>query len=687
MPWQTLDRFRDAAVPKLDNLRRAAAAGLRVPRTWWAAAADATESGQAGPPAGIGDGHLIVRSASPTEDGRTTSNAGQLLSLAVRDRARFQEALRRVVGALPRDERDRPRGAVFVQPFVEAVEAGVVFFDGFYFERTLAAGEVYRGHLARCEPWSDWLRSVYAVFGEEGGGDRRLDIEFARDKHGYILLQVRPALFPIQRNHTLTAANLKETFGDHPSPWLVSTFAKAAHDLSLLARIYPGFSRWEEASAYEVAGRLWVNLSLMLRMMDHVGLPRTYATGAMGGEQGGRADARLHLGRFLRWLPRLVFRGQLLCLYKAWTAERGLKKLDARIESAPGLEGLYRVTVECAALGLNTAMAILGLCANMARVRKWLHVPGSARLVTQQMMEDYSRLTALPDPAEREAGLVAWLARYGHRGPMETDPANPRFAELRAVLLSDLLAARPAPVRTPDLPSPARRFLGWLTRPFFWIDERREWFRDAWMLRCQRLRARLLEEGARLVGAGQLDAPEDVFWLRGSDLAAVVPLREAVAAAKSRAEVLRGIDFPLTATREEIEGLLTEAVTAKAAKSGQRVFPGIPLGPATVEGRALKADSLVGLLRSGATANGLGPDTILVVPALEPSWAVVFPRVAGVVAEVGGELSHASILLREARRPAVVNCAGIFRQVRSGDRLRLDGARGLVELLDAPNRA
>ena len=69
------------------------------------------------------------------------------------------------------------------------------------------------------------------------------------------------------------------------------------------------------------------------------------------------------------------------------------------------------------------------------------------------------------------------------------------------------------------------------------------------------------------------------------------------------------------------------------------------------------------------------------MPSLEPSWAVVFPRVAGVVAEVGGELSHASILLREARKPAVVNCVGVFREVKTGDRVRLDGTRGLVEIL------
>jgi pyruvate,water dikinase len=103
-----------------------------------------------------------------------------------------------------------------------------------------------------------------------------------------------------------------------------------------------------------------------------------------------------------------------------------------------------------------------------------------------------------------------------------------------------------------------------------------------------------------------------------------------------------------------------------------------------VEGRAVKADDLLSLLATAGRSPGLlGPDAILVVAALEPSWAVVFPRVGGVVAEIGGELSHASILLREARRPALVNCAGIFRAVATGDRLRLDGAGRRVEILDS----
>jgi phosphoenolpyruvate-protein kinase (PTS system EI component) len=118
--------------------------------------------------------------------------------------------------------------------------------------------------------------------------------------------------------------------------------------------------------------------------------------------------------------------------------------------------------------------------------------------------------------------------------------------------------------------------------------------------------------------------------------------------------------------------------------AGRRIFPGIPLGPAAVEGRAVKAVDLLDLLAEAGRSPGLlGPEAILVVAALEPSWAVVFPRVGGVVAEIGGELSHASILLREAGRPALVNCSGIFRAVKTGDRLRLDGAARRVEILSS----
>jgi len=682
VPWRRLARFRDPAVPKLDNLRRAAAAGLRVPATWWLPAAEAA-AGALGPPPFLADRPLIVRSGSPTEDTQATSNAGQLLSVAVRNPETFPEALARVAAAMPRDGQGRPQGAVFVQPLIDAEEAGVVFFDGFYFERSTAAGsnealtsgrargEVVRGHLARGDPFSEWLAAVHRPFRREA---LRIDVELARDAAGYVLLQVRPALFPLVRNQTLSLANHREILGDLPSPWIVSVLIDAGREvLSFFAAVDPEVGRWEESYAVELAGRAWMNFSFFFRLMDHWGLPRTFVTEGLGGAGGGPADRRLVFRRFVRKSPRLV-RLQLKNLAMMAHVDRELRRLDERIAAAAGLADLHRACAEGLALALRANFAIVGALSGIVRVRRFLGIRGTARVVTREMMEDYGRLAAIADPASRAAALDAWLARYGHRGPLESDPARPRFAELREVLLRDLATAVPPPVPETAVARP-----GLWSRPWFRIDEIRERFRDDLMRRWQRLRQAILEEGRRLVETGQLDTPEDVFLLRRTDLESAVAVRDSVRVRRERLALAAALHLPLTAPREDIERALARSEQTRDEAAGRKIFPGIGLGPAVAEGRAVKADDLLALL---GRPEDLGPDVILVVPALEPSWAVVFPRVGGVVAEIGGELSHASILLREARRPAVVNCAGIWRAVTTGDRLRLDGSRGVVEVIE-----
>ncbi len=677
MPWRTLARFKDPSVPKLDNLRRAAAAGLRVPETWWMPAAEAARLDAGAPPL---EGPAIVRSGSPTEDTQVSSNAGQLLSLVVRDSEEFSESLARVVSALPRDARGAPRGAVFVQPLIAAEAAGVAFFDGFYWERTLAAGgneeltsgqargEVTRGHLARQDPWSEWLVAVHRPFRREAP---RIDVELARGGAGWVLLQVRPALFPIARNETLSLANHREILGDPPSPWIASALAAAGREvLSFFAAADPEIAEWEESYAIELAERAWMNFSFFFRLMDQWGLPRTFLTEGVGGEGGGPADRRLLFGRFVRKSPRLVWL-QLRNLITMARAHRELSELDRRIAAASGLADLHQITTAGLALALRTNFAIGGALTGISRVRRFLGIRGSARVVTREMMEEYGRLSTV-EPASREAALDDWLARYGHRGPLESDPIHPRFAELRDVLLRDLANAN-SNVGAGLVPAREEA----ISRLWFRIDEIRERFRDDLMRRWQRLRSAILEEGHRLVVAGELDSAEDVFWLRGDDLRGG-SLRDAAAAGRERAAHASSLNLPLTASREEIERVVARSEQMQAEASGRRIFPGIALSPAVVEGRAVKADNLVSLL---GRPDDLGPDAILVVPALEPSWAVVFPRVGGVIAEIGGELSHASILLREARRPAIVNCAGIWKAVSTGDWLRLDGEQGVVEVM------
>jgi pyruvate,water dikinase len=72
---------------------------------------------------------------------------------------------------------------------------------------------------------------------------------------------------------------------------------------------------------------------------------------------------------------------------------------------------------------------------------------------------------------------------------------------------------------------------------------------------------------------------------------------------------------------------------------------------------------------------------ILVAVQTDVVWTLLFPRAAAVVTDVGAPLSHAAIVARELGIPAVVGCGDATTRIRTGDRIRVDGAQGTVEIL------
>jgi pyruvate,water dikinase len=75
------------------------------------------------------------------------------------------------------------------------------------------------------------------------------------------------------------------------------------------------------------------------------------------------------------------------------------------------------------------------------------------------------------------------------------------------------------------------------------------------------------------------------------------------------------------------------------------------------------------------------PGEILVAPITDPGWTPMFVPAAGVIVEVGGELSHAVIVARELGIPAVVAAAGACSALRDGDLVEMDGSSGVVRVL------
>ena len=109
-----------------------------------------------------------------------------------------------------------------------------------------------------------------------------------------------------------------------------------------------------------------------------------------------------------------------------------------------------------------------------------------------------------------------------------------------------------------------------------------------------------------------------------------------------------------------------------------------PAGGDVLKGKAASSGVVEGSVRvllSASQMNELQPGEILVVHTTDVGWTPMFLIAAGVVTELGGPLSHAAVVARELGVPSVVNVDGVTRALKTGDRVRLDGDRGVIERL------
>ena len=118
-----------------------------------------------------------------------------------------------------------------------------------------------------------------------------------------------------------------------------------------------------------------------------------------------------------------------------------------------------------------------------------------------------------------------------------------------------------------------------------------------------------------------------------------------------------------------------ERAVAQAAPDPDAVITGFPGAAGVVEGTAR-------VLIAPEDGARLGDGEILVTTVTNIGWTPIFPRAGAVVTDVGAPLSHAAIVARELGIPAVVGCGDASVRLRSGDRVRVDGGAGTVEILD-----
>jgi rifampicin phosphotransferase len=308
-------------------------------------------------------------------------------------------------------------------------------------------------------------------------------------------------------------------------------------------------------------------------------------------------------------------------------------------------------------------------------------------------------LAQLPGGAEPREAIRAYLDRYGMRCAGEIDITRPRWSERPAALVPTLLTN----IRNFEPGAGKRRFeqgrqkacakreevlqrLGALPDGERKAEEAgrmidrvrtfsgfREYPKYGMVSRYFLYKRALLEEAERLVQARVLREQEDIFFLRFEELHEVVRTHEVddrlIDERKDAFRSYQALTPPrvLTSDGEVITGDYRRGDLPAGALAG------LPVSAGVIEGRAR-------VILDIAQAD-LEAGDILVTAYTDPSWTPLFLAIRGLVTEVGGLMTHGAVIAREYGLPAVVGVEQATRLIEDGQRIRVHGTDGYVEIL------
>ncbi|QWF80973.1 rifamycin-inactivating phosphotransferase [Amycolatopsis sp. CA-230715] len=308
-------------------------------------------------------------------------------------------------------------------------------------------------------------------------------------------------------------------------------------------------------------------------------------------------------------------------------------------------------------------------------------------------------LAGLDGGPEARAAIEGYLDKYGMRCVGEIDITRPRWSEQPAALVPVLLGnidnfeqgaserrfeegreeaekkEQEVLARLRMLPDGERKadetqrmidrlrtYVGYREYPKYGMISRYFVYKRA-----------LLEEAERLVRDGVLDDREDIFFLRLQELHEVARTGKAdhdlIRERKAAFKTYETLTPPrvLTSDGEALVG------SYRREDAPEGALLGLPVSTGTVEGRArVVLDMADADLEAG---------DILVTAYTDPSWSPLFVTAAGLVTEVGGQMTHGAVVAREYGLPAVVGVPDATRLVEDGQRIRVDGTTGYVEIL------
>src|SRR5438552_6068433 len=308
-------------------------------------------------------------------------------------------------------------------------------------------------------------------------------------------------------------------------------------------------------------------------------------------------------------------------------------------------------------------------------------------------------LAKLAGGREARDAIEAWLEKYGMRCVGEIDITRPRWSErpstLAPVILGNIKNFEPGAgarrfeqgrqeawakeqellERLRALPEGERKaeeakrmidrvrtFIGYREYPKYGMVSRYFVYKQA-----------LLKEAERLVQAHVLREKEDIFYLTFQELHDVVRTNhvddQLICRRKDAFRSYQALTPPRVLTSDG--EVITGAYRRDDVPTGALV--GLPVSAGTIEGRAR-------VILDMAEAD-VEPGDILVTAYTDPSWTPLFVATEGLVTEVGGLMTHGAVIAREYGLPAVVGVENATRLIKDGQRIRVHGTDGYVEIL------
>ncbi|MGP3956922.1 PEP/pyruvate-binding domain-containing protein [Nonomuraea sp. 3N208] len=554
-----------------------------------------------------------------------------------------------------------------------------------------------------------------------------MDVEWARSGGAFALVQARPitGLKPqveewndsLKGDYLWTAGNLGEAIPDVMTPVTWSFVRLFIHE-AMAASSLPGFDL-----VGNIGGRFYMNLSIVYTIAESLGMKSRLGAieNVFGKLPPGLDVPRVKISRWeiiKRVVPMAIniqrrvrenLKGMPAFLA---TSQQRCEDLRARIAatgSGPELADLYEREIQphmvtsCRMLEAAGRQGGATLVYTRDKLRKMMGDIDAEAMLTgvnaDGELASLGPVMGLSRLARGEITREEFARTYGHRGPHEFEVSIPRPSEdpgwIDAQLagLRDLradteaLLARQEKAREEAWARFAERYPGkeakmrervrrWSAVVRDREDTRSENMRAFWVLRAFTVRA------GELTGHG-----EDVFslyleelldLLRGDGAAlSEVPVRRATyeqyAALPPYSTLIIGRFDPVRWAADPDRRADIHDARGHTAPVSDTVT-GFPGAPGVVEGIAR-------VISGPEQGERLKPGEILVTTLTNVGWTPMFPRAAAVVTDMGAPLSHASIVARELGIPAVVGTGNATMRVRDGDRIRVDGERGTVELL------